>query len=153
MQTLGAISESINETRHCTAASYTIRWVTGPRGVYLSTEQVSRRLAASASKPDCTSAFPTLRWAASGQRQVKEASASGGQRYTGSGREQQGGARPRTRMLTPLIDGLGRASNVVLDNASYSISNAVVLAKSLVLYSSACCTTAVGIAHKLRRCL
>ena len=108
VQTLGAISESINETRHCTAASYTIRWDTGPRGVYLSTEQVSRRLAASASKPDCTSTFPTLRWAASGQRQVKEA--SGGQRYIGSGREQQGGARPRTRMLTPLIDGLGRAT-------------------------------------------
>ena len=46
VQTLGAISESINETRHYTAASYTIRWDTGPRGVYLSTEQVSRRLAA-----------------------------------------------------------------------------------------------------------
>ena len=58
VQTLGAISESINETRHCTAASYTIRWDTGPRGVYLSTEPVYRRLAASAGKPDCTSAFP-----------------------------------------------------------------------------------------------
>ena len=58
VQTLGAISESINQTRHCTAASYTtIRWDTDPRGVYLSTEPVSRRLAASASKPDCTSAF------------------------------------------------------------------------------------------------
>ena len=94
MQTLGAISESI-KTRHCTAASYTIRWDTGPRGVYLSTEPVSRRLAASASKPDCTSAFPPLRWAASGQRQVKEA--SGGQRYTGSDREQPGRARPLVR--------------------------------------------------------
>ena len=54
VQTLGAISESINinETRHCTAAD------TGPRSVYLSTEPVSRRLAASAGKPDCTSAFP-----------------------------------------------------------------------------------------------
>ena len=41
----------------------------------------------------------------------------------------------RTRMLTPLIDGL--------DN---SISNAVVLAKSIVSFSSACCTGAVGIA-------
>ena len=31
----------------------------GPTGgVYLSTEPVSRRLAASAGKPDCTSAFP-----------------------------------------------------------------------------------------------
>ena len=54
VQTLGAISESINETRHCTAASYD----TGQRGVYLSTEPVSRRLAASAGKPDCRSAFP-----------------------------------------------------------------------------------------------
>ena len=35
--------------------------------------------------------FPAC-WAASGQRQVKEA--SGGQRYAGSGQEQQGGARP-----------------------------------------------------------
>ena len=109
VQPLGAISESINETRHCTAASYTIRWDTGPRGVYLSTEPVSRRLAASASKPDCTSAFPPLRWAASGQRR---AAARGTQ---GSGREQGGRAGPglwylRTRMLTPLIDGLGRAT-------------------------------------------
>ena len=103
VQTLGAISESINETRlrHCTAASYTIRWDTGPRGVYLSTEAVSRRLAASAGKPDCTSAFPRC----AGQLvQVKEA--SGGQRYirrvgsrtTGRG---QGLWYLRTRMLTP----------------------------------------------------
>ena len=42
----------------CIAASYTIRWDTGPCGVYLSTEPVSRRLAASAGKPDCTSTFP-----------------------------------------------------------------------------------------------
>ena len=37
----------------------------------------------------------------------------------------------RTRTLTPLIDGLGRAT-WSLTMASYSISNAVVLAKSLV---------------------
>ena len=80
VQTLGAISESINETRHCTTASYTIRWDTGPRGVYLSTEPVSRRLAASAGKPDCTSRCAGQ---LSGQKQVKEA--SDGQRYTGSG--------------------------------------------------------------------
>ena len=46
VQTLGAISESINETRHCTAASYTIRWDTGPHGVYLLTAPVARRQAA-----------------------------------------------------------------------------------------------------------
>ena len=49
---------------------------------YLSTEPVSRRLAASAG--NCTSAFPRC----AGQlAAVKE-----GQRYAGSGREQQGGA-------------------------------------------------------------
>ena len=42
---------------------------------------------------------------------------------------------------------------MVLDNASYSISNAVVLAKSLVYFSSACCTGAVGVALMLLRCL
>ena len=114
MQTLGTISESINETRHCTAASYTIGRDTGPRGIYLSTEPVSRRLAASAGKPDCTSAFPRCAGQLVAKGKVKEA--SGGQRYAGSGRsgrEKQGGAaRPMvcTRMLTPLIDGLGRAT-------------------------------------------
>ena len=54
--------------------------------------------------------FP-LRWAASGKRQVKET--SGGQRYAGPGREQQGGARPL--VLTYMhahtaTDGLGRAT-------------------------------------------
>ena len=150
MQTLGAIS--INETRHCTAASYTIRWDTGPRGVYLSTEPVSRRLAASAGKPDCTSAFLRCAGQLVAKRQVKEA--SGGQRYAGSGREQQGGAKPLvlTRMLTMLIVGWV-TRNVVLDSVSFSISNAVVLAKSPFYFSSACCTDAVGIAHKPPRCL
>ena len=58
--------------------------------------------------------FSPLRWAASGQRQVKEA--SGGQRYTGSGRNRagQGLWYLCTRMLTPLIDGLGLANYALL---------------------------------------
>ena len=114
VQTLGAISESNNETRHCTAASYTIRWDTGPRGVYLSTEPVSRRLAASAGKPDCTSDFPRCAgqpWQMQSERGERR------QRYAGSGSGENGGrgsaiTRPMvcTRMLTPLIDGLGRAT-------------------------------------------
>ena len=87
MQTLGTISESINETRHCTAASYTIRWDTGPRGVYLSTEPVF--LADWQHQQVNRTAHPLF----AGQL-VAKAEASGGQRYAGSGREQQGGARP-----------------------------------------------------------
>ena len=87
VQTLGEISESIlNEIRHCTAASYTIRWDTGPRGVYLSTEPVSCRLAASAGKPGLHIRFSPLRWAASGKGKVKEAS-GGRARRVGSGWE------------------------------------------------------------------
>ena len=43
--------------------------------------------------------------------------------------------------------------NVVSDSAGFSTSNAVVLAKSPFYFSSACCTEAVGIAHKPPRCL
>ena len=39
------------------------------------------------------------------------------------------------------------------DSADFLISNAVVLAKSPFCFSSACFAKAVGIAHKLRRCL
>ena len=97
VQTLRAISESINETRHCTAASYTIRWDTGPRGVYLSTEPVSRRLAASAGKLDCTSAFPRCAGQLVAKGKVKVKEASGGQRYVrrvGSRTTGRGKARP-----------------------------------------------------------
>ena len=41
LQTLGAISESINETTHCTAASYTIRRATGLCGVYIPADRAS----------------------------------------------------------------------------------------------------------------
>ena len=75
-------------------------------------EPVSRRLAASAGKPDCTSAFPRCAGQLVAKGKVKEASS--GQRYirrvgsrtTGRGK---GLWYLRTRMLTPLIDGLGRA--------------------------------------------
>ena len=43
--------------------------------------------------------------------------------------------------------------NVVSDSASFSILNAVVLAKSPIYFSSACYTKAVGIAYKLSRFL
>ena len=57
----------------------------GPTGgVYLSTEPVSRRLAASAGKPDWHIRFPPLRWAASGKG--KEASGGRGI-YAGTGGE------------------------------------------------------------------
>ena len=80
VQTLGAISESImRQDTHCTAASYIIRWDTGPRSVYMSTEPVSRRLAASAGKLDCTSAFPRCAGQLVAKGKVKEASS--GQRY------------------------------------------------------------------------
>ena len=55
------------------------------------------------------------------------------------------GDRVFTRVLTPLIDGLGHARNVVLDSASFSISKAFVLAKSPFLFSIACCAGAVGV--------
>ena len=41
----------------------------------------------------------------------------------------------RRRMLTPLIDGLGHATWSV-DSASFSISNAVVLAKLLFIFQA-----------------
>ena len=151
MQTLGAIRESINETRHYTAASYTIRWDTGPRGVYLSTEPVSRRLAASAGTPDCT--FSPLRWEASGKGKMKEASGGRGIIIRGGGKT-EGGARPMvcTRMLTPLIDGLG--------HTTWSSTMPVTRSRTPSFwqnrhfyFSSACCTKAVGIAHQPLRYL
>ena len=101
-------------------------------GVYLSTEPVSRRLAASAGKPDCTSAFPRCTGQLVAKGKVKEA--SGGQRYIRrvrsrtTGRDKASG----TYMHAHTANLWAGSSNVVLDNASYSISNAVVLAKSLV---------------------
>ena len=68
--------------------SYIIRWDTGPRGVYLSTEPVSRRLAASAGKPDCTSAFPRCAGQLLAKGKVKEASGGRGRRV-GSGWDKQ----------------------------------------------------------------
>ena len=95
VQTFGAISESINETRRSLHRSYSMGY--GPTRCI---PVISRRLAASAGKPDCTYAFPRC----AGQAKGKVKEASSGQRYAGS--------RPmvRTRMLTPLIDGLGRAT-------------------------------------------
>ena len=43
--------------------------------------------------------------------------------------------------------------NVVSDRAGFSISNAVVLAKSPFCFSSACCTDTIGIALMPLRCL
>ena len=61
----------------------------GPTGgVYPSTEPVSRRLAASAGKPDWHIRFPPLRWAASGKG--KEASGGRGI-YAGTGKTEGGG--------------------------------------------------------------
>ena len=103
MQTLSAISERILKMRQDTAPqlvtrlhSYTIRWDTGPRAVYiyLSTEPVSRRLAAPAGKPDWH-----IRFSPSASAKAKRRAA-----------EKQRAGRVRTRMLTPLIDGLGRAT-------------------------------------------
>ena len=63
----------------------------GPTGgVYLSTEPVSRRLAASAGKPDWHIRFPPLRWAASGKG--KEASGGRGI-YAGTGKQRAAGRR------------------------------------------------------------
>ena len=65
----------------------------GPTGgVYLSTEPVSRRLAASAGKLDWHIRFPPLRWAASG----KGKEASGGRArgiYAGTGNDRGRGRR------------------------------------------------------------
>ena len=105
--------------RQDTAPQLATRLAMGHRptgGVYLSTEPVSRRLAASAGKPDWqhqqvnqtgTSAFPRC----AGQLVAKaKRRAAAEVRRDG---ETEGGARPmgRTRMLTPLIDGLGRATS------------------------------------------
>ena len=57
-----------------------------------------------------------------------------------------------THMRTPLIDGLGHAT-VVQDGVSFSLSNAVLIAKMLVYFSSACSTEAVGIVHNPPRSL
>ena len=97
--------------RQDTAPQLAILLFDGTRGgVYLSTEPVSRRLVASAGKPDCTSAF--LRCA--GQLVSNKASERRPEVYAGSGREQgrgkASGTYAYTRMLTPLIDGLGHAT-------------------------------------------
>ena len=95
VQTLGAISESImrQDTSQDTAPQLAIRLLfDGPRAhvvyKYLSTESVLPRLAASASKPDCTSASPRC----AGQL-VAKAEASG-KRGSGCQDGKQGGARP-----------------------------------------------------------
>ena len=41
--------------------------------------------------------------------------------------------------------------NMVSESDDFSLLNAVVLAKLLVYFSSACCTDAVSVAHKPRR--
>ena len=56
----------------------------------MSTEPVSRRLAASAGKPDWHIRFPPLRWAASGKG--KEASGGRGI-YAGTGKQRAAGRR------------------------------------------------------------
>ena len=81
VQTLGAISE--HKMRQDTAPqlatrlrSYTIQWDTGPRVVYTCQQSpVSRRLAASAGKPDWHIRFPPLHWAASGKGKEARAAA------------------------------------------------------------------------------
>ena len=105
VQTLGTISESImrQDTSQDTAPQLAIRLLfDGPWAhavyKYLSTESVSPRLAASASKPNCTSASPRC----AGQL-VAKAEASG--KRVGRGRPMV-----RTCMLTPLINGLGHAT-------------------------------------------
>ena len=62
-------------------------------------------------------------------------------------------ARPYiVRMRTPQIDGMGHATFSTTVPVSQSW-NAVILAKSPFIFLSACFTKAVGIAHKLHRCL
>ena len=92
-QTLGAISKSImrQDTSKDTAPQLAISLLfDGPRAhtvyKYLSTEPVSRRLAASASKPDCTSASPRC----AGQLVAK----ASGKRGSGCRDGKQGGVRP-----------------------------------------------------------
>ena len=113
VQTLGAISEGImrQDTSQDTAPQLAISLLfDGPRAhtvyKYLSTESVSPRLAASASKPDCTSASPRC----AGQL-VAKASGKRGSGCVGMG-SRAGRGRPmvRTCMLTPLINGLGHAT-------------------------------------------
>ena len=71
-------------------------------------EPISRRLSASACKPDCTSALPHC-----ARQLVAKATrrAAGRGIYAGSGRDWRAGRGEAhgtyTRMLTPLIDGLG----------------------------------------------
>ena len=78
----------------------------GPRAhtvyKYLSTELVSPRLAASASKPDCTSASPRC----AGQLVAKASGKRGSRCRDGK----QPRPMVRTCMLTPLINGLGHAT-------------------------------------------
>ena len=49
------------------------------------------------------------------------------------------------RMRTQLIDGVGPC-NMVHDSASFSLSNAIFLAKLQFIFSSTCCTDPTGIA-------
>ena len=96
---------------------------TGLRGVYLSTEPVSRRLAASAGKPDCTSASP---WC-TGQLVAKaERRAAAG---VGLGREAWRGEQG-TYTHVHTTNG---SCNEILDSASFSISKGLRFSKSAIL--------------------
>ena len=94
------------DTAHQLATRLRILFDTGPR-VY--TCQQSQFLADWQHQQHIR--FSTLRWAASGKGKVKEASGGRGTRGRVGTEAIKGGARPmvRTRMLTRLIDGLGRA--------------------------------------------
>ena len=137
------------DTSQDTALQLAIRLLfDGPRAhavyKYLSTESVSPRLAASASKPNCTSTSPRC----AGQL-VAKAEASG-KRESGCRDGKQSRARPAhgTYMHAHTANKWAGSCNVVLDSASFSISNAFVLAKSPVYFLSTCVTKNVGIAHK-----
>ena len=81
----------------------------------------------------------------------RAAEVSGGCRV--SGRRERGVACARVYTHAHTANLWAGPSNVVLDSASLSISNAVVLAKSPFSFSNACCTGAVGIALMSPRCL
>ena len=88
----------------------------GPTGgVYLSTEPVSRRLAASAGKPDCTSAFPHC----TGQLVAKVKRRAVAEVYTPGREIQRAGEAHGTYTHAHIANLWAGSSNVVLDNASY----------------------------------
>ena len=107
---------------------------------------VNRASFSQTGKPDCTSAFPRCAGQLVAKAKKRAAAKVRGVGRVGTGKT-KGGARSmvRTCMLTPLIDGLGRATWSSTMPVTRS-RTPVVLAKSLVYFSSACCTGAFGIA-------